>query len=182
MGRSSISPTVPQAPPSSSPAQLPGLAWSSGASQPQTVGQGEVLFIEFFSGPEAHLARCVADAGITVAQPQDLVLGGADFRDATAVDELLAQLHRWHQAGFKIVVHMGTPCSTFSKARDRARRTKVRSLECPEGLPPLAQATVDGNIMAAASVRVATFVVESLGGSASLENPGRSYLWPFVDT
>ena len=35
-----------------------------------------VLFIELFSGLEARLTKCVSDAGFSVAQPQDLELGG----------------------------------------------------------------------------------------------------------
>ena len=80
-----------------------------------------VLFVEFFAG-SANLTEAVANLGVDVASPNDLSLGGADFRKSYEVEGLKQQLAELHQAGRQLMIHLAPPCSTFSRARDRSRK------------------------------------------------------------
>ena len=95
---------------------------------------GEALFIEVFAG-DAVLTAAVAAAGVRVATPDEFDRGGTDFRRAPDVARLRGRLLALRTAGFSLVVHFAPPCSTFSRDRDRAARTKLRSSSHPEGLP-----------------------------------------------
>merc|ERR1712051_829771 len=106
--------------------------------------------------------------------------GGADLRDRAQVHLLLDQLRRWVALGYDLVVHLAPPCATFSTARDRSWRTKVRGPRCPQGYAPRSAKVLEGNHLAVVAAQIAAFVVNVLGGSASLENPGRSYMWAFL--
>ena len=138
------------------------------------------MFVELFAGAGAPLTSAMRRLGVQVAMPQDLASGGFDLRNPKAVEQLLAQLERWHRLGYDIVAHLATVCATFSAARDRSFRTRVRSPACPEGFRPMSEKVVDGNTLAYMTAKIVAFIVEQLNGSASIENPGRSYLWAYL--
>ena len=103
------------------------------------------------------------------------------------------QLHIWHMMATLPVkyLHMGPPCGTYSRAREKripkwalARNAPnpqpLRSEKFPEGLPTLrgeAKAKVaTANILANFSARVATHCIKHSIGF-TVENPARSLLW-----
>ena len=99
--------------------------------------------------------------------------------DDDQFDDLLALWRRWAAQGLKPIFHMGTPCSSFSRARDRSLRTKLRSTTHPWGLfhHPT---TLLGNQFAMRSAFAVRVFLE-LGGTGSIENPASSYLWQVLD-
>ena len=72
-----------------------------------------------FAGDEARLTAAMQAIGVQVAVPQDLATGGLDLSDPAQVGLLLGQLRSWRQAGYRLIVHMAPPCSTFSRVRHR---------------------------------------------------------------
>ena len=111
--------------------------------------------------------------------PQDIEHGGADLADDGQFEELLALWQHWASQGFKPIFHMGTPCSSFSRARDRGAKTRIRSPQHPWGLFPHPASQL-GNALAIRSAFAVRHFLE-LGGSGSIENPASSYLWPVLD-
>merc|ERR1712051_1149024 len=117
--------------------------------------------------------------GLLVAEPQDLLSGGFNLLNPLEVGLLCHQMREWARLGYYIVLHIAVPCSTFAPARDRSVRTRVRSPAMPEGFRPMPDNVRDGNIMAYIAASLVLLVVTELGGSASIENPLRSYLWKY---
>ena len=95
-------------------------------------GQGQVggcglasdLFAEFFAGG-GELTRAVRTQGVPTMPPDDLATGGVDFDDVDQVAALRKEL-RAAAASQHLVVHLAPQCATFSRARDRAARTRLR--------------------------------------------------------
>ena len=92
------------------------------------------LFCEFFAGAGA-LTSAVSAAGVPVRSPEDLAGGGIDFLDKSAVDALRDEFSQLATSGVKCMIHFAPPCSTFSRARDRSSKTRLRSADYPQGLP-----------------------------------------------
>ncbi len=138
-----------------------------------------LLVVEFFAGP-AELSAATAKAGLPTAKPQDKAQSGFDL----ATDEGLhaAQVELRQLAGHckQLYVHLAPPCSTFSRARDRSRKTSLRSSRRPHGIAPGPE-VLAGNAVALRAARLAVFAVTECGASVSMENPAISYLWPFLD-
>ena len=76
-----------------------------------------------------------------------------------------------------IVIHLAPPCSTFSKARDRGRKTRVRSYDQPGGFRPRGRKVLDGNVMAKEAINFAVWAHAELHATVTMENPDKSYLW-----
>ena len=73
------------------------------------------------------------------------------------------------------------PCSTFSRARDRSHRTRLRSSAHPEGIVqnPLVE---EGNLIATRTAECVNYLVESLGAVGPWEQPAGSYMLPYLDS
>ena len=83
-------------------------------------------------------------------------------------------------------MHLAPPCSSFSRARDRSMKTKLRSSDYPGGLPELcadsAAIVSQANRIAENAWSLACFCGKELGAVTLVENPASSYLWPLVDS
>lgn len=88
----------------------------------------------------------------------------------------------WLKAGQVRGVHMGTPCQSFSRARDHGPGPPpLRSDAWPMGLPTLArtgdqEAVRVGNMLMAFSAAVFHLCIR-LAVPVTIENPARSRLW-----
>ena len=160
---------------------LTPLSYCARAGEPGTVPvpAGTVLFVEAFAGC-GRLSQAMRALGIQVAEPQDLETGGLDLRKPADLRRFREQLARWARLGYTIVLHLAIPCSTFSRARDRSHRTRVRSPTQLQGFSPLPEKVRDANLLAVSSAQTGAWVVSELGGCVSIENPAGSYLWPYL--
>ena len=140
----------------------------------------EVRFVEFFAG-EGGLTRAVASTGVPVDEPQDLSTGGVDFTCADELDGVRNYLHELHVNGTKLILHFAPPCATFSRARDRSWRTRLRSTARPQGLPGCGGACRTANLVARNTLDLVEWAVRTLKATVSMENPASSYLWSFLD-
>ena len=170
------------------------------------MGDQPWVFHEIFAGC-ARLTQAVADEGVPALYPQDLVTEGWDLSTRAGVEALKALWglvlageavepgHRyfrrdvaegtqiWENLGGverRIVAHFGTPCASFSRARDRSARTRLRSKEHPWGFSRTCPVTELGNQLARRTAELIRFLVRR-GGAATVENPADSYLWACLD-
>ena len=138
------------------------------------------MFVEIFSG-SGNLTSAVRRAGLQCMPPNDLANGGTDFESTKEVEELKAALKEKSDEGFRLVVHLAPPCSTFSRARDRSEQTKVRSKNRVAGILPVSDEIQAANRIALRAWDLAVWLADSLNAKVSLENPQSSYLWEFLD-
>ena len=87
----------------------------------------------------------------------------------------------WIRSGKVRAGHLGTPCNSFSRARDRpGGPPRLRSDEHPMGLPGLADHLYrkihEGNVLMRFSCAVLRLAI-SFGLPFTMENPHRSRLW-----
>jgi len=147
-----------------------------------------LLFVEVCAG-DAGLTQAVSEAGVQVLPPNEFTKGGTDLTCEEAVESLKEDLMEQHQRGHLIVLHIAPPCSTFSRARDRSRRTQLRSARFPSGLPFLLhprsrrrEAILTANKIAYEAFALAAWAHGTLRAVVSIENPDRSYIWAHIDS
>ena len=140
----------------------------------------DALFVEFFAGC-AVLTDHVAKLGVPTETPEDLELGGADFSKTDDIEYLKTKLAEHRHAGKHLVVHFAPPCATFSRARDRSHRTRLRSRQRPQGLLGKGLACREANIIARNTLNLAEWCAKELHAAVSIENPRSSYLWSFLE-
>ena len=87
----------------------------------------------------------------------------------------------WAANGYRLMLHLAPPCSTFSRARDRSARTRLRSSDHPEGLAHRAAECRAANTIALRALALAEWAASELGAAVSMENPQTSYLWSFLE-
>jgi hypothetical protein len=138
------------------------------------------LFCEFFAG-EGALTSAMSKAGVPVRSPDDLAGGGTDFQDKQAVDEVRRELGALVTSGVKLMVHFAPPCSTFSRARNRSGRTRLRSDEFPQGFPRCQDKCHSANLIARNTLDLAEWLVREGKAAVSIENPESSMLWAYLD-
>ena len=136
------------------------------------------FFYECFAG-SAGLTNAVRALGV-IAEADEASDGGTNFLDIDAVDELKKKLRAKQLDGHRVALHLAPPCSTFSRARDRGRRTRLRSRDHPEGLPGKRLQVKEANAIADTAWDLARWAADQ-GMLVSLENPRSSYLWEFVE-
>ena len=141
---------------------------------------GHALFCEFFAG-NGVLTNGVKKEGVPTAVPEDLVMGGLDFLDYDTVGLVKERLANRAADGTKLMVHFAPPCSTFSRARDRSWKTRLRSTARPQGLLGRGAQTREANLIATRTKELIEYCVADLKCAVSLENPQSSYLWAFLD-
>ena len=81
-----------------------------------------------------------------------------------------------------LVVHFAPPCASFSRARDRALRTKLRSKKHPGGLPSKRDNCEGPNLIVKKCFKLAIWAADTLGAKVSIENPVGSYMWAYAET
>ena len=135
------------------------------------------VFLEIFSGC-GRLGSTIAKDNGWPTLLWDIELGPEyDLRKQQNRQLLLG----WLRAGFVRGGHLGTPCNSFSRARDRAPGPPpLRSDQHVMGLPDLrpcdALKVAEGNLFMRFSVQFMV-LCSVLGIGCTLENPGRSRLW-----
>ena len=137
-------------------------------------------FCEFFAG-QGPLTSAASAAGVPTRPPDDLALGGVDFESKEAVEGVRRELGELAASGVKLVVHFAPPCSTFSRARGRSARTKLRSDEFPQGLPRCSNETRTANLIARNTLDLVEWLARDVGAAVSVENPKTSFLWAYLD-
>ena len=140
----------------------------------------QAYFVELFAGTGV-LTKAVRRLGIACAEPEDVVTGGTDFRVHGQVEQLKEQLSEMAERTRHLFIHLAPPCATFSRARDRSVRTRLRNNWYPGGLPGKEAQTKEANQVARRAYKLACWAAVELGAKVTLENPRRSYLWQFVD-
>ena len=137
------------------------------------------MFLELFAGSGA-LTKVVGKYFCTLP-PQDLDLGGVDFTDMDAVKQLWSSWKSLAEEGYSLLFHVAPPCASFSRARGRSHRTRLRSSDAPAGLYPEDPVTQTGNTIALNTAASVDYLI-SLGAVGSWEQPAGSYMLPFLDS
>jgi len=145
-----------------------------------TEGHRPGLFAEFFAG-EAPLTRAIRHVGVKCRDPDDLRTQGTDFACPSSVAQLQTALADWARTGGPVMLHFAPPCATFSRARDRSCRTRLRSQAQPGGIRPRPEIVATANRIATATLEFALWAVAKLNAAVSIENPSASYLWQFLE-
>ena len=153
---------------------------SSSAPQPALSIKASLkfpVFLEVFSGT-GRLGKAVSRyAGMPVLL-WDITYGPEYDLTKPAVQRLVLG---WIQNGSVVAGHLGTPCHSFSRARDRpGGPPRLRSDSQPlglDGLKPWDEAKVrQGNCLMRFTVRVLLLAL-AMVLPFTLENPARSRLW-----
>ena len=153
----------------------PALRCGSGAAS-----CSPALFLEVFSGA-GDLTKAMARVKVDCLEPQDYSSGGVDFSNCREVEELWEVWRSRARGGNRLFFHFAPPCNTFSRARDRSVKTRLRSSSRPAGLYPEHPATKLANLVADNTLRSIKFLVEELGAQGTLEQPAGSYLASYFD-
>jgi hypothetical protein len=141
------------------------------------------VFLEVFSG-SGRLGKAMSSQGFTVLL-WDIEMGPEyDLRRRDKQHLIFS----WVRSGAVWGSHIGTPCSSFSRARDHGPGPPpLRSDAFPLGLPDLSRPcdvskVKDGNTLMYFSAALCQLLI-TFGIKFSLENPSRSRLWicaPFL--
>ena len=142
-------------------------------------GGVQAIFCEFFAG-KGVLSREVARLGVKVLPPDEVTEGGTDFGSKTQVEKLKEKLKELAEETAQLIIHLAPPCATFSRARDRSAKTRLRSNAWPEGLPGKQGRTRHPNLLAKRAFDLANWAADELNAWVTLENPRRSYIWQYV--
>ena len=137
-------------------------------------------FLEFFAG-EGGLTAAVVKAGVPADPANDHFTGGVDFTDANEVNTVKDYIKGLHASGVQVMLHVAPPCATFSRARDRSWKTRLRSTARPQGLLGKGWQCRQANLIARNTLDLVEFAVAECGAVASFENPRSSYMWAFLD-
>ena len=116
------------------------------------------------------MTSAAAAAGVPTRSPDDLATGGVDFENKEAVDGVRRELGELAASGVKLVVHFAPPCSTFSRARGRSAKTKIRSDDYPQGLPRCSHETRSANLIARNTLDLVEWLARDVGAAVSVEN------------
>ena len=135
------------------------------------------FFLEIFSG-SGHLASAVHTTMGCACLLWDISLGAA--YDLTKRCNQRRILH-WLEQGYICGGHLGTPCNSFSRARDRpGGPPPLRSDQRPLGLPQLKESDALKvrlcNVLMYFSCHVLQLALQ-LHVPFTMENPSRSRLW-----
>ena len=154
----------------------PWRSWADVPESPPVWAMAHAWAVEIFAGSAGVHASLVADGFFCLPPVENDIPNG--FPAADAFDSsVLAKLLGWISAGALRLIHFGTPCSSFSIARDD---DPLRSLHFPLGLPDLSpsqQAKVDlANRCVDVTIQLASAVWQP-GGHWTIENPTSSLIW-----
>ena len=155
--------------------------WSQLPNCPDDMRSHGPFFLEIFAG-KAGITEAVALQGTPVLPPIDIEVSAMVVEPFDVVD-----LDRWQKvvsyatARLIFFAHCGTPCNTYSSARqDDGGPPPLRSSEWPMGLPTLSEFNAAlvflGNVFLFKSVELCSLVFWA-GGDFSIENPLLSLLF-----
>jgi hypothetical protein len=121
------------------------------------------------------------DRGVNCRRADDAAYGGTDFEVAVEIAILKEELRELRTEGATLALHLAPPCSSFSRARDRAQSTKLRSASHPEGQLGLdadqRSLVTTANKIALQAFDFAVWAARDLSAVVSMENPSSSYMW-----
>ena len=138
------------------------------------------VFLELFAG-NGELTEQVAKV-VETLPPQDYhTKNGVDFTDLGAVQSLWEEWRALSDQGARLLFHVAPPCATFSRARDRSHRTRLRSSALPGGWYPNDPRTQEGNAIARHTALSVDFLVNELGAAGTWEQPAGSYMFPYLE-
>ena len=127
------------------------------------------------------MTSAMQDLGVTCRGADELANGGTNFDDPGQVEQLKAELRDLRTEGATIALHFAPPYATFSRARDRASATQLRSSAHPEGLRDLdagrRSLAEEANRVALQAFDLATWAAGDLSAIVSFENPATPYMW-----
>ena len=133
-----------------------------------------IVLAECFAG-SAPLAAAVKALGVPVRPLLDA--GGMTCDLRGPAQRLRESLTAAADRGCELVLVLEPPCATFSRARDRSCRTKLRSAALPEGIPPLGDRVIDANRLCEAAASIAEWAAAELGAWVMILCPASSYFW-----
>ena len=96
-------------------------------------------------------------------------MGGTDFSDPEAVRAEKARLTSVTE-GRKLMMHLAPPCASFSRARDRSSRTRLRSSKFPRGFEQSDEKVAQGNLIGDRAFEFAEWALGNLDAMISMEN------------
>ena len=158
--------------------------WSE-TPAPEGVQEGQ-FFLEVFSGT-ANLTLSMRQAGWNTLPPIDIECKGLVLESCDVMDpQFCAKVVAWLRSGKVAIIHFGTPCTTFSRARrNDGGPAPLRSNEFLFGIPgiPLDDmiAVQQGTSFLEISLEWGAIVLQARG-FFSLENPESSMLWLMPQT
>ncbi|CAE7825222.1 unnamed protein product [Symbiodinium sp. CCMP2592] len=159
----------------------PWQFWSQVPQDPYVVRDLGPWALEIFAGT-ARLTSQWRSAGLLVLPPIDVKISGEVYESVDLLDDKVFQrVLLLCRVGAIAFLHVGLPCSTFSRARSRpGGPPPLRSLAQPLGLHSLGNRFQDqldrANLLMQRSIDLLEATIVA-GGDASLENPLTSLLW-----
>ena len=126
-------------------------------------------------------------AGWNTLPPIDIEITGLVLEPCDVLDpQFCSKVVAWLRSGMVVIVHFGTPCTTFSRARRYdGGPPPLRSNEFLDGIPriPIEDllAVQQGTAFLELSLEWGALVLKAKG-SFSLENPESSMLWLMPQT
>ena len=157
-------------------------SWAEVPDQPPVSLQPRSVFLEVFSG-KAWLTRAMRKQGWLALPPIDIVVDGDVLEPANILDPVIMQkVRNWCSSGILALVHFGTPCTTFSRARKHGDGgpPPIRSDKHLYGIPGISPDDAEkvrlGTRFLDISLELADLVFQHKG-AWSIENPASSMLW-----
>ena len=163
------------------PAGMLFRSWRDVPETPPSELQRGSVFVEVFSG-KAGFTKALRKRGWLALPPIDVVVEGDVLAPADILDpSLLAKLKNWVRSGVVRLVHFGTPCTTFSRARrDDGGPPPIRSPEHLNEIPGILaddQVKVDmGTEFLDITISLAALASE-FDAAWTIENPLSSMMW-----
>ena len=140
------------------------------------------FFVEIFAG-KAGLSRGVQRRGkLAVLPPIEIeVSENVPFAASIMDEKIKRKLEAWIRAGVIYLIHFGTPCTSFSRARrDDGGPPPVRNDDNLQGVTGLEGYDLElvtvGNQLMVITAELAT-LCSAVGTLWSIENPASSMLW-----
>ena len=127
-------------PPAFHAAIAPWKKWSEVPTHPGPQHRSSKFFLEVFAD-KAHLSRAMRRIGWLVLPPVYIELSEEVSEEGNVLnEEFLQKLKNWCSSGVVLMVHFGTPCTTFSIARrDDGGPPPLRSEQFLLGLSGLSE-------------------------------------------
>ena len=145
------------------------------------------VFLEVFSG-KAGLTKAMRRRGWSVLPPIDIVVEGEVLAKTNILDpNVLQRVQNWLQSGVVALVHFGTPCTTFSRARKHGDGgpPPIRSEKFLDGIPGISESDRIKVQLGTKFLDITLDLCKLIalhGGHWSIENPSSSMLWIMPQT
>ena len=156
--------------------------WDEVPSVPTAAHKKQKWFVEVFAG-KAWLTRAMRKAGWSTLPPVEINVEGDTLASADLLDPVLrAKINAWISSGCVQLVHFGTPCATFSRARKAGDGgpPPLRTDDQLQGVPGLdpddAEKVRLGTLFLDITLELCRAIALA-GGHWPIKNPESSMLW-----